>query len=233
MTSKHIYRDPTQGRVSPLRVFGLCLAVILAFIAVDLLVFADGASFKREGGGLETASAVLYIVAAVVFLRVVPEGSLTRLVHVPLLMVLFALRELDFDKAFTSSGILSLRLYSGDSPLTTKLIAGAVAVAAVFVILRTVWVGVPAAWRALRTGAVWPWYAAAAGGVVVVAKSIDGLGRKLLEFGIVISDDLDATAALVEEVGEAFIPVFAMMAVFSRWRGGMVDGGGGRGPASH
>jgi hypothetical protein len=218
MTFKNPLHKSDARHLSLARVFLLCLGVIAVFIAVDLAVFAQGASFKREGGGLENVSAFLYLVAVAVFLVMVPSTHLARLAHLPLLLVFFALRELDFDKAFTSSGVLSARLYSGDSPLLTKLIAGAVALLFVATVVRTVIRGAPAVLRALRAGESWPWFAAAAGGVVVFTKSIDGLGRKLLDFGIVISDDLGATAALVEEVGEAFIPVLIILAIVARWR---------------
>ena len=233
MALKDLIYHPSADRVSPLRVFSVCTLVILTFIAVDLAFFAQGASFKREGGGLETASAVLYFVAAAVFIYVVPREDLRKLFTVPLVLVLFALRELDFDKAFTPSGILSAKLYSGDAALSTKLISGCVAVFIVWAILRTAWLGIPAIWRGMKEGAQWPWYAVAAGVTVVGTKSIDGLGRKMLDFGIVISDNVDATAALVEEVGEAFIPVFAIMAILARWRGGIHDRNTRRSPSAH
>ena len=196
----------------------LCLLTIAGFIAVDVAFFAQGESFKREGGGLETVSAVLYVAAAVVFFLRAPSARWGQLFHVPALMVLFAMRELDFDKAFTPAGVLSLRLYSGEASVTTKLISGVVAAFAVYVILRCVWRGVPAGFAALRQGALWPWFAVLAGGLVVFTKSIDGLGRKLLDFGIVISDDLDASASMIEEVGEAFIPVCAILAIVACWK---------------
>jgi hypothetical protein len=196
-----------------------CLVLIVVFVVGDLLFFAQGASFKREGGGLENVSALLYGIAALVFFRVAPRSAWGRLFNIPVMLVLFALRELDFDKAFTENGILSLRMYSGDASIATKLVAGAVALFAIFVILRTAWQGVPAVLSALKARCLWPWFAIAAAGLVVATKSIDGLGRKLLEFGIVISEDLDATAALVEEVGEAFIPVCAILAILACWRG--------------
>lgn len=197
----------------------VCLGVIVGFIAVDLLVFAQGASFKREGGGLENASAVLYLVAAGVFVWHVPRPLHRKFFYIPALMLFFAAREADFDKAFTQSGILSLRFYSGDSSLIAKLVGGFFALLAIYVLGRVLWHGIPAALRALKAGELWPWFAVFAAGLVAGTKSIDGLGRKLLDFGIVISQDLDQTAALVEEVGEAFIPVCAILAILSRWKG--------------
>lgn len=209
--------EPKQ--ISLLKVLVVCLGLIAGFVFIDLLFFANGQSFKREGGGLENASAVLYGIAVIAFFVFAPDKVWLRLFHVPGLMLLFAMRELDFDKAFTESGILSLRLYSGDASIMTKLIAGAIAGFSVYVLYRNVRCGVPAGWQALKSGLLWPWFALGAGGLVVGTKAIDGLGRKLLDIGISISTDLDATASLVEEVGEVLIPVCAIMAIAACWRG--------------
>ncbi len=61
----------------------LSFGLIAVFVIVDLLFFAQGQSFKREGGGLETASAVLYILAVVVFFIKTPMSEWLRLFHVP------------------------------------------------------------------------------------------------------------------------------------------------------
>ena len=202
-----------------LKVFLASLAVIAVFIVVDLAFIADGRSFKREGGGLETASAVLYFAVIYAFFRHVPARLWASLFQIPGLMALFAMREFDMDKAFTQSGIMSIKFYSGDSSLVAKLIGGAVAVLALYILYRVVRFGAPAAWRGIRGGESWPWFAALAGVIVVATKSIDGLGRKMLDFGIVISEDLDLLASSAEEIGEAFIPVCALLAVLARWKG--------------
>jgi hypothetical protein len=196
-------------------VFLICLLIIGVFVATDVALFSSVDAVVREGGGLENASALLYVVAALVFVALVSQQQFWLLSHLPLLLLFFALRELDFDKAFTSSGILSLRFYGGDSALLTKLVGGAIALIFVATVLRTVILGTPAAWRAARARAVWPWHAAAAAGLVVATKSIDGIGRKLLDVGIVISDHAVSVAVVVEEVGEAFIPVFALCAIIA------------------
>lgn len=215
--------SPTRAGDGPAglwRAFLVCLALIAVFVGIDIAFFAGGESFKREGGGLETVSAVLYALAAIQFLARAPRTRWAELYHVPVLMVLFAFRELDFDKAFTPSGILSLRLYSsGNVMLLTKLIAAPIAAFVIYIILRNAWVGFFAGLRALRAGALWPWFALLAGALVVGTKSIDGLGRKLRDIGIVISGDVDATASLYEEVGEAFIPVCAILAIRACWKG--------------
>ena len=197
----------------------VCVGAIGLTVLMDVLFFSQDASFKREGGGLETISALLYVVAFAAFFIHAPRHVWSALFHIPALMALFAMREWDMDKAFTQSGILSIKFYSGDSALKAKLIGGAIALFAVWVILRTAWRGIPVAWAALRQGWVWPWFAVFAGVLVVASKSVDGLGRKMLDFGIVISEDMDQAASVAEEVAEAFIPVCAILAILARWKG--------------
>lgn len=199
--------------------FVLCLALIGLFVAIDVMLIARGASFVREGGGLENVSAVLYVVSLVVFFRLAPPSNWRRLWHIPTLMMLFALRELDFDKAFTEAGVLSLKLYSGNAAWHVKMTAGAVALFVLVVVLRSMILGGPAAVRAVRHGQNWAWFVFLAVALLVSTKTLDGLARKLMGLGIIISDDLDAVASLVEETGEVFIPVCAILAMVACWRG--------------
>jgi hypothetical protein len=199
--------------------FAFCTLIIGLAVLVDALFFAQGASLKREGGGLEAISAVLYVLGAGVFFTTVPRAFWVSLWQVPALLILFALRELDFDKAFTSSGVLSTALYRGESALGTKLIAGSVVLFVLVVVYRMLRMGLPAVIRALRARESWAFLVCAAAVTVVVSKSIDGLGRKLLALGIEISAGLDVAASTAEEIGEAFIPVFIILAILARWRG--------------
>ena len=223
MADRNDGADPRVATARLKKTFFACLALIMAFVGIDMMFIDGDASLKREGGGLETVSAVLYVVAVSVFFMLAPPQDRWRLFHVPALMALFAMRELDFDKAFTDAGILSLKLYSGDAMLRTKLIAAAVALIVVYVMLRTLWCGIPATLRARRAGEIWPWFALMAAGLIVATKSLDGLARKLMDLGIVISQDVGNVASLAEEIGEVFIPVCAILAMVACWRGAASD----------
>ena len=203
----------------PKKTFVICAIVLAAVVAIDLLFFAKGESFAREGGGLETMSAVFYMVAALVFFAVTPKRHWKNLWHIPALMIFFALRELDFDKAFTTSGVLSSNLYRGDSPLMTKLIAGSVLLLFLLVLFRLVRFGGPATLRGLKARASWALLAITAALTMIFSKSIDGLARKMLSFDVVVSERVGDFAGLVEEIGEAFIPIFIILAILSRWKG--------------
>jgi hypothetical protein len=203
----------------PVRILAGCVVLMALFVLLDLLHLADDESLKREGGGLETVTLVFYVLAAGAFFAIVPRSRWSSLAYLPALIVLFALREMDADKAFTDAGVLSLRLYSGQSALYTKVIAGSVALFAVAVVLYTLWRGVPAMLREGHAGATWPRFAAASGLLLLGSKAIDGLERKVVELGVKVTFDLDLYATLVEETAEAFIPVFMILAMRARWPG--------------
>lgn len=205
---------PTLAKVA----LGL-LAIIAAVVLVDATFIAEGASLTREGGGLETVSAFFYAVAITVFFAMVPSNLWRPLFHIPTLLLLFGLRELDMDKAFTQRGILTTGFYSGDSAIAVKLVGGAVAVCVLFILYRVLRHGVPAVWHGVRAGETWPWFALLAGILVIATKLADGLARNLMEMGIVLSDDLDLFVTTAEETGEAFIPLCAILAIVSRWKG--------------
>lgn len=133
--------------------------------------------------------------------------------HVPALFLLFAARELDFDKRFLSQGILKARLYSGDAPIHEKLIGLAVIAVILVVCVRLV----RRNWRDIITGltqgVAWVWAAVIAFGLAGFSKTIDGAGRKLSPLGIEIPASVDYGISVVEEVMELAFAVVAILAV--------------------
>ncbi len=218
-------RDSQRRSESSLaRVFLVLTAVIGSAVLIDAVFFAQGASLKREGGGLETISAVLYLVAVGVFFKLVPRDDIVALWQVPALLVFFTLRELDFDKKFTPSGVLSSNLYLDDNALSTKLIAGSVLLLFLVVLYRMVRRGLPSLLRGLYARQTWAILVLSTFVLTFVAKSVDGLGRKLAGFGVTVPAKVDSIASIFEEVGEAFIPVLAILALIAAWRGYADDG---------
>lgn len=162
---------------------------------------------KQEGGPIENASALGYLITAA-FLAVFGGRGFLRS-HFPVVVVLLAMaaRELDFDKRFTTLGILKSRFYFDPSVPWGERLVGLLVVG---LILYCVW-------RVFRTGlAVWRdpenngRYAVLvtlfAAGFVVFTKSIDGIGRKLAPLGIEVSGYTEHVSAVLEETLELGIP---------------------------
>jgi hypothetical protein len=125
----------------------LCLAVFLSIPA------ASADALLHEGRAVETATMLLFFVAALV---AGVQGLRSRRVDwyvVALLLAAFAFRELDFQARFTSMGVLKSRFYTSSGvPLREKVIAGAVLI---LLTAAASWVTgrhARATWRALQQG---------------------------------------------------------------------------------
>lgn len=205
------------------------LALLLLFALSLPMDEAARAMFLKEGGVIETVSAVLYLVCAAYMLTWAHRARAWPYV---VLMVLFAMREADFDKRFTEVGVLKGKfLFSALVPLHQKLIGGAVIALALYVVYTIVRRDGLSFLRALRARSVEAWGWATAIGLVFVSKSLDGLGRKLAEFGITIDPVVDLHAGALEEVLELGIGVFILLAcrLFFKRSGAAASALGSRG----
>ena len=163
----------------------------------------------KEGGWVETASWISYFVAAAfVLIRMLSQPTRWSML---ICTMLLGMRELDFDKRFTTMGIFKSRFYgSEDVPLGEKLIAALITAAIVVTLIFLVKEHLLPSIKRLgkREGATWSVFLA--GGLMVFAKSIDGLSRKLEPFGI---EPSDATNRIVGSVEECFELTAALLIV--------------------
>ena len=195
---------------------------LFAYAAVAIALFAGvralGAddiyyAVTKEAGPIEVASAVLWGLAAVTVLSLSSYAQLAYRWPIVVGFSLFAARELDWDKAFLSEGILQLRLYSGDAPMGEKLI-GAAVIALILTVLWKLARQMPLMWTALWSErAAWAWMVVGTLGLGVVAKTIDGIGRKMAEFGVTLSPETVAGFGVAEELMELVFVVGMIAAV--------------------
>ncbi|UWQ22523.1 hypothetical protein [Jannaschia sp. W003] len=183
---------------------------ILAALLTGAVLFAvgrvHGAGLFAEGGVVEAATAGLLAAAgsAALVLRRPWAGTA---------LVLLALRELDLDKRAVSEGILKLRQYSGDAPLGEK-IAGLLVIALILAILWRFARALPSVLRAARRE-TWARLVLLAFALVVVAKTLDGLARKLAGIGVEISAEAAARAPAFEESLELLFGACLLWAVLA------------------
>lgn len=201
-----------------LRVVICALLAVIAAIVVDMAALAEHRIDLHEGGGLEQLTLLFYLVALGGYFGLMPAGGRRRFWPVPVLLVLFTLRELDFDKAFTEDGILSSGHYAGDASLLAKAAGLGVVLLVLVALGRLVWIGAGPLLRGVRRGQGAAFAALAAVLLLVVTKSIDGLARKLAPLGVTPGQGTQNVALLLEELGEAMIPVTILLAVLSVWR---------------
>lgn len=203
--------------------FAYCgyVAASLALLAAVVLGFRESVEdvLLSESGLIERASAIGYFACALfMLLKGGAEFVRTRGYFI-VLVTLFGCRELDFDKAFTTIGILKSRFFvSPDVPAGEK-VAGFIVVAiliwAVYKILSQHFAGFLSDLRNKTPEAV---------GVTIVffllafSKSIDGLPRKLQPLGIDVSADISAFFGALEEVLELGIPIYIALVAHAWFR---------------
>jgi hypothetical protein len=175
------------------------VAALTGLAVVALLLFQRGENgLYGEDGPIEIASIVAYGGAAIAFLAAAP-GRLRQLWQVPATLVFAIGRELDLDKSLLSGGILKSRFYTGDYPLWEKGVGLAIVAVALWTGGRLLRHGTGPVIRGLREGRAWPWLTIGALVSVVLAKGMDGIGRKLAPWGIEVSEALNAALGDLEE----------------------------------
>jgi hypothetical protein len=174
------------------------------FFSIDQAV---AYSLLHEEGTVEQLSALGYFLC--VFVLVALGRSDYFREHFPLVAfpMLFGLRELDFDKRFTETGLLQSRIITGDDVLVHERILGLVVMVTIlglaFQALRVYFLSFLKGLLRLDSMALG---VALAMAFLVLSKTIDGLGRKLEPFGIIVSEQMTFAVAVVEEVSELGIP---------------------------
>lgn len=158
----------------------------------------DPALFLKEGHTVEICSVLLLLQGIACWVAVRGRGG-WRDWQIPAILGLFALREMDADKRFTESGLLKLRSYAGDAPLGEKLLGACAVLFSLLVIWRLVRRNVPAWRQDLRGREPYAIAVLLAALMTVAGKALDGLGRKLLDLGIVLSARADTRAGHAEE----------------------------------
>lgn len=199
--------------------FWLAVVVSLALCVYGLLAGMSAYDFVQESGAVENASVAILFSGALGFAALRPDLAFGRFWHVTVMMLLLTARELDFDKRFTEKGVLQLRLYSGDYPLEQKLIGAFFVILILVCLYRLVRLGWRPLLHGLRAGTAWAWSFVAAFAAVVVAKSLDGAGRKLAPYGIELTEETDFFFVVIEEVGELGFGLLLVFAICSwvRW----------------
>jgi len=200
---------------------------IVLLLTAAIFMFALLASpetniwFIKEGGLIESMSAGAYLFCVVLMLKLGNSIYLKNNWYFLVVLVAFAMRELDFDKRFTEVGILKSKflLSTGDS-VTTKITAYLIIAFILFAMFRIIHRHGLCVAKRLKNGCLTTvdWSLLIATGFIVFSKTIDGIGRKLADSGIVISQQADTIFAHLEESLEWAIPLLCIVAVIAYFK---------------
>lgn len=208
---RHPDARPAAGR----RLAVLLPAVIAAvWIPAALLAEPDGASAFAESGPVERLSALYLLVAALLIgIEMLRRRDGARW-HLAALLLLAGLREMDWDKAFTEAGVLSSALYLDPAPWPNKLAGLLVLAVLLAALLRLLRRNGPGLVARLRQGCASSWLCLGALALFALAKSLDGLGRKLAPFAIELSAAATTWTSRGEEVLELVAAVMVLQAAW-------------------
>ncbi len=192
------------------------IAAYFIVMILMMLIFCAGISVEgktrnmilAEGGLVETLSATGYFLCA---LFIIYKGGLKYLKeyhHLFLIVFLFGLRELDFDKRFTTMGILKSRfLTSPEVPIVEKIVGAVVIALLVYIAVRTCRCHLRRFIKNFRRLSAVTIGISLVTAFLLIAKGLDGLDRKFKSLGVQISDHLSENTSALEEVLELGVPV--------------------------
>lgn len=205
-----------KGPAAPLFVVLSCALLMSA--AFSLFLPREAAwAFREEGGPLEMATLVLYLLAAAASLALALRGEWRGGYAGSAVLLLLALRELDMHRRFTGLSVTGTKFWvSPDPPLFVKgaaLLATAFSLGVVAVFLRG---RIGAFVRCVRNGD--PPCLSILGGLLIIPFSLilDQVPRPLKKAGL-WSEDLFLALSISEETFELAIPVLFLVAIF-QWR---------------
>jgi hypothetical protein len=195
------------------------ILLLLLFVLSLVLEGNDRKLLLKEGGWVESATALAYFFCAAF---IVYKGKLTYLKkypHIFLLIIFFMLRELDFDSRFTTTGIFKIRFFTGSNvPLTEKIIGAIVILLLLYIIFIILYRHTKDFISGLKKHSIVDVGVLISCIVLAVSQSLDGLDRKLKSFGIIVSKQVSMHAGAAEEMLELGVPIFFIITLSAYFR---------------
>lgn len=166
----------------------------------------------KEGGVVESASALGYLFCVALILHKGGTAFLRSHHHLLLIVIFFMLRELDFDKRFTTMGIFKSRfLISDNVPFAEKFFGAAVILLLLYSILSTIILHSRDFCNGLKSRSTICLGVLVVAILLVISKTLDGLARKAIGIGIEVGESISRNASAVEEILELGIPVIVFL----------------------
>lgn len=193
----------------------LSTLVFLLFVIGIILSIPEelSKSLLSESGPIEIIAAVSYLLVLAYVFKKFTIAYIAKYHYFLMILFMFTLRELDFDKRFTEVGILKSKfLISEQVPVLQKIIGGLVLLILIYAVARTLYHHAMPLLKSVLKPEAYIIGIYLGVGCIVVSKTLDGLERKLKGFGFEISNWFTQHASHIEEVLEMFIAVFFFIA---------------------
>ena len=196
----------------------LLLAIIVLVFIMAILPWVNIDTQKKlliEGGLFESLTVYGYIICLIIIFATWSWQQILSKWYFSALIIIFALRELDYDKAHFTHGVLKSRQYFSDLVGLPELLISIAVLIFIFTVLALIVlrernnfirgvIDLKQSQLAVLASIT----------LVIFTKTIDGIERK---FGIDLSASGERFALIIEEIGEMGIPVMFAIAILS-WR---------------
>lgn len=186
--------------------------LLLLFVLCTMLDQAAMKALLKEGGPVEVPSAILHFVCfALVALR---GGTpfFRKYPYFTIMPLLFGMRELDFDKRFTTTGLFKSRFYlRPDVPLHEKMIGAVIILTIAVLVVMMLRRHAKDFFIGLRNRSVIAMGAALTIFLAASSKSLDGLERKCRGLGFQLNQVVATYSSPLEEILELGIPIIMIL----------------------
>ena len=196
----------------------LLLAIIVLVFIMAILPWVNIDTQKKlliEGGLFESLTVYGYIICLIIIFATWSWQQILSKWYFSALIIIFALRELDYDKTYFTHGVLKSKQYFSDLVGFPELL---ISIGVLFFILAVLALIIFKEKNSFIRGVknLKQSQLAVLSSIILVifTKTIDGAERK---FGIEFSPSGERFALIVEEVGEMGIPIMFTIAILS-WR---------------
>jgi hypothetical protein len=168
-----------------------------------------------EDGLIEGISAIGYFICLLFMSRHGGQEFLKRYRYAVIVLSLMGLREHDLHKVVFFEGIFSTQFYiDPGAPVLYKLFGAVVIILVLYPVCQVVAQLSGPFVRGLRRLDRCAVAMAGALGLLVMALVTDGIGRKLVNFNALITEQTEKTLGVFEEVGEMGIPIMILLGLY-------------------
>ncbi len=207
-----IIKEKTSNRILSYSFLLILFALVISlYFKVDQypLIF-------NENGLIESLSALGYLFCVLYMLIKWRLEWIKKYHYFVILTIFFGLRELDFDKKFTTMGIFKSRFYLSEIVPLAEKIAGALVLLLLAYVLLAIFVQhIKNLNLNIIKSSVVHQGLISVFALILISKSIDGIGRKLSDFGLYLNEVTINNLTVIEEVLELGIPLLIFSSLIS------------------
>ncbi len=198
------------------KAFQIFMFLLVAVYLLSIIALPEKIIMKiiREGGPIENAQVILYITGGIIAWVYARRRIWTDGLYGSFILLLFAMRELDFQKKFTGISITRTKYYfNSDASLTSKLLFGVIVCGIILFVLFFLFKNAPHFLRAIRSRVAWAHSALAGIVCILLTQLIDSAPRLLDSIGVETFHKFHLYKNAVEELCELSIPFFFVNAL--------------------